>query len=550
MNAANVYAGTYPREVRAAIYCRLSKDDDQEGPSASIQNQREMLCRYCDEQGWHVTGIFQDDGWSGLNMDRPDFQRLLAEIEQGRYDVVLTKDLSRLGRNYLQTGQLIENFFPRHRVRYIALNDAVDTNVENEITPFRNILNEFYSRDVSKKVHSSYLTKAKSGKFTGCLAPFGYKKDPQDRNHLLIDEDTAWIVRKIYEYAVNGKGPNHIRRRLEDERIPCPAWWNRKKGLRNHITKFEREDPENGRYIWDFTTIKEILSNPVYIGAIASQKVNYRFKVGWLGDKKPEEWIIVEGMHEPIIDRETFDLVQEKVKSRKRPTSDGKFSLFAGLLKCGQCGSTMRVRLTNQKERIRIYSCSKYARYGVKHCTQHRIDYDVLYDIVLREIRSYARHALADERGAIEELRESSQTDAAAERSAIERSIAEGNDRLAALDRVVGKLYEDVTTGRISEDNFNRILSNSQKEQETLKSRLALAQERLSQMEKEDEENARWLEMIKEYADIQELDEVTLNRLIQKIVIHEDKDGDELRQTVEIFFNFSNNTDKQSVIRT
>lgn len=550
MNAANVYAGTYPREVRAAIYCRLSKDDDQEGPSASIQNQREMLCRYCDEQGWHVTGIFQDDGWSGLNMDRPDFQRLLAEIEQGRYDVVLTKDLSRLGRNYLQTGQLIENFFPRHRVRYIALNDAVDTNVENEITPFRNILNEFYSRDVSKKVHSSYLTKAKSGKFTGCLAPFGYKKDPQDRNHLLIDEDTAWIVRKIYEYAVNGKGPNHIRRRLEDERIPCPAWWNRQKGLRNHVTKFEREDPENGRYIWDFTTIKEILENPVYIGAIASQKVNYRFKVGWLGDKKPEEWIIVEGMHEPIIDRETFDLVQEKVKSRKRPNSEGKFSLFAGLLKCGQCGSTMRVRLTNQKERIRIYSCSKYARYGVKHCTQHRIDYDVLYDIVLREIRSCARHALADERGAIEELRESSQTDAAAERSAIERSIREDSDRLAALDRVVGKLYEDVTTGRISEDNFNRILSNSQKEQETLKSRLALAQERLSQMEKEDEENARWLEMIKEYADIQELDEVTLNRLIQKIVIHEDKDGDELRQTVEIFFNFSNNTDKQSVIRT
>ena len=550
MNTANVYARTDPREVRAAIYCRLSKDDDQEGPSASIQNQREMLCRYCDEQGWRVTGIFQDDGWSGLNMDRPDFQRLLAEIEQGRYDVVLTKDLSRLGRNYLQTGQLIEDFFPRHHVRYIALNDAVETDVENEITPFRNILNEFYSRDVSKKVHSSYLTKAKSGKFTGCLAPFGYKKDPQDRNLLLIDGDTAWIVRKIFAYAVNGRGPNHIRRRLEDERIPCPAWWNRKKGIRNHVTKFEREDPENGKYIWDFTTIKEILSNPVYIGAIASQKVNYRFKVGWLGDKKPEEWIIVEGMHEPIIDRETFDLVQEKVKSRKRPNAEGKFSLFAGLLKCGQCGSTMRVRFTNQKERIRIYTCSKYNRYGVKHCTQHRVDYDVLYDIVLREIRSCARHALADEQGAIEELRESSQTDTAAERSAVERSIGEDSDRLAALDRVVGKLYEDVTTGRISEDNFNRILSNSQQEQETLKSRVALAQERLSQMDKKDEENARWLEMIKEYADIQELDEVTLNRLIQKIVIHEDRDGDALRQTVEIFFNFSNNTDKQSVIRT
>ena len=185
------------------------------------------------------------------------------------------------------------------------------------------LTNEMYSRDVSKKVHSSYLTKAKSGKFTGCLAPFGYKKDPLDKNRLVIDEDTAWIVRKIYDYARNGSGPNRIRRRLEDEEIPCPAWWNRQKGLRDHITKFERENPERGRFVWDFTTIKEILSNPVYIGAIASQKVNYRFKIGWMGDKRREDWIIVEGMHEAIIDRDTYDIVQEKVKSRKRADAWG-----------------------------------------------------------------------------------------------------------------------------------------------------------------------------------------------------------------------------------
>ena len=273
MRTNPVYAEPYPQEVRAAIYCRLSKDDDLSGPSASIQNQRELLCRYCEEQGWRVAGIFQDDGYTGLNMDRPDFQKMLGAIERGMFDVILTKDLSRLGRNYLQTGQLIEEFFPKNRVRYIALNDAVDTNIENDITPFRNILNEMYSRDVSKKVHSSYLTKAKSGKFTGCLAPFGYKKDPLDKNRLIVDEDTAWIVRKIYDYARNGSGPNRIRRRLEDEEIPCPAWWNRQKGLRDHITKFERENPERGRFMWDFTTIKEILANPVYIGAIASQKV-------------------------------------------------------------------------------------------------------------------------------------------------------------------------------------------------------------------------------------------------------------------------------------
>ena len=547
MNA--VYAEPYPQEVRAAIYCRLSKDDDQDGPSASIQNQREMLCRYCEEQGWHVAGIFQDDGYTGLNMDRPDFQRMLSLIQQGMFDVVLTKDLSRLGRNYLQTGQLIEEFFPKNKVRYIALNDAVDTNTENEITPFRNILNEMYSRDVSKKVHSSYLTKAKSGKFTGCLAPFGYKKDPEDKNHLIIDEDTAWIVRKIFDYARNGDGPNRIRSKLEKEQIPCPAWWNRQKGLRNHFSKFEREDPERGRFIWDFTAIQGILSNPVYTGAIASQKTMYRFKIGWMGDKKPEDWIVVENMHEPLVDRDMFDLVQEKIQSRKRPDAWGNFSLFAGLVKCGQCGSTMNIRRANAKGNERIYTCSRYNKYGVAHCSQHRIKYDTLYDIVLEQIRTCAKKALADEREVAEELSEDFAAEERAEREAVERSIAEDSERLASLDRIISRVYEDMVAGRINEENFDRILANSQVEQTTLKNRVAMAKERLDREAQEREDNTRWLEMIKNYADIRELDTVTLNRLIQRIVVYEDMDGDTIRQTVEIRFSFHNQTDKHRLVR-
>ncbi len=549
MRTNTVYAEPYPQEVRAAIYCRLSKDDDLSGPSASIQNQRELLCRYCEEQGWRVAGIFQDDGFTGLNMDRPDFQKMLGAVERGMFDVILTKDLSRLGRNYLQTGQLIEEFFPRNKVRYIALNDAVDTNIENDITPFRNILNEMYSRDVSKKVHSSYLTKAKSGKFTGCLAPFGYKKDPLDKNRLIVDEDTAWIIRKIYGYARNGSGPNRIRRRLEDEGIPCPAWWNRQKGLRDHMTKFEREDPERGRFIWDFTTIKEILSNPVYIGAIASQKVHYRFKIGWMGDKRREDWIIVEGMHEAIIDRDTYDIVQEKVKSRKRADAWGNFSLFAGLVKCGQCGSTMNIRRANQKGNDRIYTCSRYNKYGKAHCTQHRIKYDTLYSIVLEQIRSCAEKALADEQEAAEQLRENCQADEQAERLLIEQSIAEDSERIDALERIISRVYEDMVAGRITEDNFNRILERSQTEQTTLKNRVTLNRQRLTQQDQEQEDNTRWLEIIKDYADIQELDDVTLNRLVQKIVIHEDVDSDTTRQTVEIHFNFNNQADKCRIVR-
>ena len=188
---------------RAAVYCRLSKDDDLQGESASIANQRDMLEKYCEKQGWEVVAVYQDDGFTGLNMERPDLQRMLRAIERRQINLVITKDLSRLGRNYLQTGHLIEDFFPRNGVRYIAMNDGIDTlRDNNDIAPFKNILNEMYSKDISKKVHSSYLLKAQKGQFTGCLAPFGYRKDPEDKNHLLIDEETAPIVRLIFGYAL------------------------------------------------------------------------------------------------------------------------------------------------------------------------------------------------------------------------------------------------------------------------------------------------------------------------------------------------------------
>ena len=209
---------------RAAIYCRLSKDDELQGESASISNQRDMLEKYCKRQGWEVVEIFQDDGYTGLNMERPGLQRMLGAVEKGQVDILLTKDLSRLGRNYLNNGYLIEDFLPRHGVRYIAVNDGIDTLLDNnEIAPFKNILNEMYSKDISKKVHSSYMLRAQQGRYTGPLPPLGYRKDPENNGHLLVDEETAPIIRKIFAYAAEGRGPNYIQRRLEKERIPCPA---------------------------------------------------------------------------------------------------------------------------------------------------------------------------------------------------------------------------------------------------------------------------------------------------------------------------------------
>ena len=530
-----VLAGSF----RAAIYCRLSKDDDLDGESASIANQRDMLETYCQRQGWEVAAVYQDDGYTGLNMERPDLKRMLKAIERRQINLVITKDLSRLGRNYLQTGTLIEDFFPRHGVRYIAMNDGIDTLRENnDIAPFKNILNEMYSKDISKKVHSSYLLKAQKGEFTGCLAPFGYRKDPEDKNHLLVDGETAPIVKRLFAWALEGHGPNYIRRQLEEEKIPCPTWWNRERGYRNTRTKWEKKDPANGRYIWDFSVIKDILMNPVYAGDIASQKKEYRFKIGTIREKKPQDWIVVEGRHEPLIDRKSFAIVQSKLKSRQRPRQSGETSLFAGLIKCGECGKSLTIRTTNAKHPQQIYACKTYGAFGKNHCSQHRVEYDTLYRLVLNKIRECARAALTDGEAIAGRLSDTCEAEQRGQREAWERALAKDEERIEVLEKMVLRLYEDMVAGRISEANFNLMLAKTQKEQDELKARAGEARKKLDDEAKIENDARQWIDAIQEYADITELDAATLNRLIKEIIVHERIDSDKTRHiSIEIHFN-------------
>ena len=530
-----ILAGSF----RAAIYCRLSKDDDLDGESASIANQRDMLEHYCEKQGWEVVEVYQDDGYTGLNMERPDLKRMIKAIERRQVNLVITKDLSRLGRNYLQTGYLIEDFFPRNGVRYIAMNDGIDTLRENnDIAPFKNILNEMYSKDISKKVHSSYLLKAQKGEFTGCVAPFGYRKDPEDKNHLLVDEETAPIVRQIFRWALEGHGPNFIRRRLEEQKVPCPTWWNRERGIRNVRTKWEKQDPENGRYMWDFSVIKDILMNPVYAGAIASQKKDYRFKIGTIGEKKPQDWIVVEQRHEPLIDRKSFAIVQDKLKSRQRPRQNGETSLFAGLIKCGECGKSLTIRTTHAKHPQQIYACKTYGAFGKTHCSQHRVEYDTLYRLVLNKIRECASAALMDGEAIAGKLTDTCEAEQKGQREAWERSLAKDEERIEVLEKMVLRLYEDMMAGRISDTNFNLMLGRTQTEQAELKARVEEARKRLSDEAKIESDARQWIDAIQEYADITELDAATLNRLIKEIVVHERIDSDKTRHiSIEIHFN-------------
>ena len=531
LHGGNVY--------RAAVYCRLSKEDEQDGESASISNQRDMLVKYCEKQGWEVVSVYQDDGYTGLDMERPGMKQMLNDISKKQFNLVITKDLSRLGRNYLQTGHLTEDFFPRNGIRYISMNDGIDTLYENnDIAPFKNILNEMYSKDISKKVHSSYLLKAQKGEFTGCLAPFGYEKDPGNKNHLVIDEETAPVVKEIFGYALEGHGPNYIRRRLEDKKIPCPAWWNRQKGLRNIYTRWEKKDPENGRFMWDFTVIKAILNNPVYIGVIASQKTEHKFKIGTIGDKKPEDWIIVENCHEPLIDKESFYIVQEKLKSRQRPGKTGETSLFAGLVKCGRCGKSLTVRYTNAKHPVQIYSCVTYNKFGRNHCTQHRIDFDVLYSAVLEKIRECANTALANKETVKSKFSGMLEKNRKEQHETLGHLLAKNIERTEILDRMMLRLYEDMAEGKITVQNFNTMLEKIQKEKEELK-------EKVKELKKQSEDETqsascteKWQTAIQEYADIKELDAATLNRLIKVIIINETIDDDKTRHiSMEIHFN-------------
>lgn len=529
----------FARTYQVAVYCRLSKDDDLQGESASIANQREMLESYCERQGWEVVAVYQDDGYTGLTMERPDLKRMLKAIERKQINLVITKDLSRLGRNYLQTGYLIEDFFPRNGVRYIAMNDGIDTLRENnDIAPFKNILNEMYSKDISKKVHSSYVLKAQKGQFTGCLAPFGYQKDPEDKNHLLIDEETAPFVRLIFNYALEGRGANFIRRKLEEQKVPCPTWWNRQRGYRNTMTKWEKKDLENGKYVWDFSVINDLLRNPVYTGTIASQKAHYRFKIGTIGNKKPEEWIVVEGQHEPIIDKKSFDIVQDKLKSRQRPRQNGEINLFAGLIKCGECGKSLTIRNTHEKQPKRVFTCKTYNAFGKNHCTQHRIEFDILYSHVLNKIRECARAALLDGQAVADRLTNTCEAEQKGQREAMERLLVKDEERIAVLEKMVLRLYEDMIAGRVSEQNFNLMLEKTQAEQKELKIKVDERKKRLSNERQLANEARKWVEAIQEYANITELDASTLNRLIKEIIVHEHIDEEKIRHiSIEIHFN-------------
>ena len=524
------------RGIRTALYCRLSKDDEKQGDSESIITQKAMLTQYAKEQGFLVVGIYVDDGYSGLYFDRPDFNRMLEDIENGKIDIVITKDLSRLGRDHLQVGHYTEIYFPLKNVRYIAINDMVDTeNKNNDIGALKNVMNEFYSRDNSRKIKASIKARAKLGLYRSTFSPLGYKKATDNHNKLIIDEETAPIIREIFKLAVEGYGSHKIARILRDEKKPCPGWWLYSRGERNYSEKFE--NPEN-KYKWHHSMIRSIIKNPLYIGSVVNCKTETVFKTRRCKKIDEKERIKVDNMHEPLVSKEDFMIANNNILSRKRVDNFGNVSIFAGLLKCGDCKKAMNQRYWTKK-RYKIYICGTYAE-NTKDCKgDHRIFYDDLYNAVLQTIREHASLALNDRENAIKQAKKQFEKIGGNKVLSNENKLKQMKKRYEDITRLFDKLYEDSLSGRITNDNFNRLISKYQNEQEELLQQIEKLEEELKKQNNFNQGAINWAEKISEYSQIKELNAEILNSLIERIEVYSRKqENGKFVQNIEIFYRF------------
>ena len=525
-----------------ALYCRLSKDDGTNNDSMSISTQKTMLKDYAKRNGFLNCQFYVDDGYSGTNYDRPAFRQLIEDIQDGEVSTLITKDLSRLGRNYLETGTYIEVFFPNHNVRYIAINDGVDSidNAQMDITPFRNIINEMYAKDTSRKIKSALHARRMQGKYMATTAPFGYQKDEKDHNHLVIDEVTAPVVELIFSIAEEGVGLHTICNRLRKAKVLKPSFY--KKEL------FERFMDEEKMYDWDTAYVSQILHNPVYAGNLTvADKPTKTMR------SKKRQYIpyaereIIYGTHEPIIEQNRWNNVQKILQSRPPvigESSSGYDNIFRGVIKCADCGSAMLAKVEQKRKRNNVldktfYCCTKYRKFGKEGCSAHTIEARTVHEVVLADIQKHAGQALTDRKAMVMEIAERLNLQLSADREQQKKELRQCKQRVSEIENLYAKLYEDLTRELITEKRFQMLSARYDSEQEELTAKIkeleksAIAdKEQLSSIE-------HFAEQISGYAGIAELNFKIINQLIEKILVSEpvEIDGQKI-QRLTIHYKF------------
>lgn len=518
---------------KAALYMRLSKDDDGVKESGSIGTQRKMLRSYANENGFTIHDEYIDDGYSGTNFERPDFKRMICDIENGYVNMVITKDLSRLGRDYITTGQYTEIFFPEHHVRYIAINDGYDSlNQYNDIAPFKHVINEMYARDASKKIRSAFQTKMKEGSYIGNFAPYGYQKDPSNKNHLIIDYNVSPVVQEIFDMAMKGAKPGEIAACLNSRDIMTPAVY------RCFLRPYLNIDNYSKRREWTSGAVCKMLKNIVYLGHTAqgkSNKISFKSRVTFSTPR--DDWYIVENTHDPIIDHETFEMVQKRVVSRKNSSKTEFINIFSGIAKCADCGKNMSTTGTSRRGGVYNLVCGGYKLYGKKECTNHFINYETLYNIVLTELKKQLRLTVEQQQTIAEELQ--NEIHEVCQKKDKNNYSANIERRIKEIDHAVQKLYEDNLTGKITDERFAMLSSAYESEYRDAKSKLELIKKHKSETGIVRKNEKILFVIINDIIGLSKLTPEIVSKFIERIEVGQGVyEGAQLKQSIKIIYKF------------
>ena len=493
--------------------------------------------QYAKDHGFQNPEFYVDDGYSGANFNRPDFQRMITDMENGEIATIITKDLSRLGRNQLHTGLYIEERFPQFGVRYIAINDGVDTDSaeSNDLMPFKNLFNEWYVRDSSRKVRAVLKSKAERGERVACRPPYGYRKDPVNKGKLLVDDEAASVVKRIFNLCVSGLGPSQIANVLTGENILCPAMYGyRKTGVKHSHLDFQYPT------LWSQDTIVFILENEVYIGNTISMKYATRsYKDKRKMNRPREECFVHENTHEAIIDRETWDIVQRIRQNKRRRTKTYEKSKFAGLLKCADCGKNLTFHRSQKDRKYNSFTCSSARQKKGIPCTGHFIRECVLEEVVLEDIRQVTQYARKHSQLFADYIQQKQYAEINGEKAVLEAELLSMRNRMKELDAIFMRLYEDSVMNQITTQQFQRLSASYTAEQAQLENEIPKKEAALREAEHIDSGAEDFIARAKRYTDITELTPELLHLFIEKIVVHE-KEISRSRyspQTIDIYYN-------------
>ena len=523
-------------EQWTALYCRLSCDDDLQGDSNSIRNQKMLLKQYADEHRLRNVKFYVDDGYSGSNFDRPDFKRMIDDVDNGKVSTVIVKDMSRFGRDHILVGYYTKYYFAEADVRFIAVYDQVDSelNPDDDITPFKNILNEMYAKDCSKKIRAVLKAKGNAGKHITTLPPLGYKKDANDKEKWVIDEQGAETVREIFSLCIKGYGPTQIARILTERGVDTPVVYFHKHGLPTPSMI------RDGSEICDQKSVAGILENLEYTGCTVNFKT---YKKSYKSKKRielpQEEWLVFENTQEAVIDRQTFDTVQKIRQCKRRPTPMGEMNALSGMLYCADCGKRMYLCRCTTMKQAEYFNCSSYRKTLKRTCTSHQITVKAVETLLLEDLRRTVRFARSQKQTFLQLLQNNADEKEKQELKANTRELTAAEERIKALDKIIQSLYEDKVAGKLSEERYLKLSETYESEQAGLTEKVKALKATLEKRKEQQNRIRDFMKLVEQYSSIEELTPEIIRSFVDRIIVHEKrKENGHYRQEVEIVYNF------------